>query len=123
MIEIPVGDLLGGREGSRKTLLLDDEIPEDEYGDLKFVGKLSVELELTRVESGVIAVFRRIEGEAKLPERRRKEKVLLRDVEREYKLKKAPEDPDDIGEIDPRGATIDVSPALREEALLELLAA
>lgn len=121
MIKIPVGDLLGGFEGSRKVLVLDDEIPTDEFDDVKFVGKLHVELDLIHVDGNISAVFRRIVGDVKLPERKRKEKIDLTDVEREYKRHKAPEDPDDIGLIDAHDGCIDVAPALREEALMEAL--
>ncbi len=117
----PVGDLLADYEGARKTLTFDDEIPADEFDDVKFVGKLHVELELTHVDYGIQAVFKRIAGDIKLPERKRKEAVDVRDVDREYKRKKDPKDPDDIGEIDAHGATIDVAPALREEAIMEAM--
>lgn len=121
MIKIPVGELLGSYEGAQKSLELDDEIPADEFADIQFIGKLHVELDLIHVPFGIQAIFRRITGTIKLPERRRKEKIDLREIDREYKRRKDPHDPDDIGEINVHDATIDVAPALREEALLEAL--
>ena len=121
MLKIPVGDLLGDYEGARKTLLLDDVLPPDEFEDVAFIGPVSVELELIHVAFGVQAVFRRITGTARLAERDYDEEFEVRDVEREYKRKKEDADPDDVGLIDVHGTTIDVAPALREEVLLELL--
>ena len=121
MLKIPVGDLLGDYEGARKTLLLDDVLPPDEFEDVVFIGPVSVELELIHVAFGVQAVFRRIAGTARLAERDYDEEFDVRGVEREYKRKKEDADPDDVGLIDVHGTTIDVAPALREEVLLELL--
>lgn len=121
MLKIPVGDLLGDYEGARKVLEFEDELPSNEFDDVTFIGNVRVELELIHVDFGVQAIFRRVTGTIKLPERPRKEKIDIRDVEREYKRKKDPADPDDIGVICPQDASIDVAPALREEALIEAL--
>jgi hypothetical protein len=48
----------------------------------------------------------------------KKHHIAIALFDREFKLHKNPDDPDDIGEIDSHGMTIDIAPVIREEIIM-----
>lgn len=120
MFTIPVGHLLQSYPGDRQSLEFSNKIPSDTFEDIECVDPLAIRMDLIALQDGVEVVLHSITCPT-LRYNDRLYDVTVSDVSRTYKQHFDPLAPDDIKFIDMKHSTIDITPILREEILIDCM--
>jgi hypothetical protein len=117
MFEIPIWDLLNSYSWDSQDLEFNWEVYSWFYEDIEFLGNLYLKLKLINLDSWIMAIIEKLEAEVKYEWKSKK--ILLEKIEREFKEKFDPADPDDIKYINTKNSTINLKDIIREEILIQ----
>ncbi len=116
MFKIPIGDILASYSGDSKEFSFSWEIFDGYFDDILFKKPLSFSLQIIALDDAVEVHFKNLISQVEY------DKVLydvnISSFDREWRLRKWKDDPDDIGEVDKHSMTIDLAPVLREEIIM-----
>jgi hypothetical protein len=116
MFTLPVWDILASYDGDSKNFSFEGEIFDGYFDDIVFKKPLSFEIYIMWLDDRVEVICKNLKTQVVYDGR--SHDVSIGEFEREFKLKREPGDPDDIGEIDSHGMTVDLAPILREEIIM-----
>lgn len=113
MFILSVQDILGSFTGDARSLSFEAPIPKSTFSAFECLTPLVFELRLTTEEDSITATFLHLYVRVRFASQT--VEVDLHDIDRIFKPRILPSDPDDIRPIDMRNQTIDLLPVLEEE--------
>lgn len=116
MFTLPVWDIVASYSGDSKNFSFEWEIFDGYFEDILFKRPLSFDIQMVWLDDRVIITCKNLKTKVLYEEKMHD--VNISEFEREFKLKRDQYDPDDIGEIDSHGMTINLAPVLREEIIM-----
>ena len=119
MFEIGVGDLLTSFPGDSKELRFCGPVYSGYFADVECVGDMELEMKLIATDAGITVILQKLKAE--IVHEGKTHDVSLANVEREFREKFAPQNPDDIKYINTKNSTIDLKEVLREELIMATL--
>lgn len=117
MFEIPVWDLLASYNWDSKELEFDWEIYDWFYEDLTFLKNLEMRIKIIWLDDAVTLIIEKLTTQVRIGD-----KICfinIENVDREFRLHKKLEDPDDIKTI--IDSAIDLKDVIREEILIQCI--
>lgn len=116
MFKIPVGELLASYEGSMKSIIFYDDVPDDIWDDLILKDTLNLEIQLTHIKHGIEVHFTRFETIAEIDGI--EYEIDIPPFERVFHEKFDPTNIDSLDIINRKTGIIDLSHVIREETLM-----
>ena len=119
MFEISIGELLASFHGDNRDYELEEDVPEDVFEDVICMSPIYMNVQIVRVDYGVIAIIRNLSVSVCVDANPEIHEAELHDIEREFYLHHDASLPSDIGWI--KDAKIDLTQAIQEELLIAVL--
>ncbi len=116
MFKISVGELLASYEGSTKSIIFYDDVPDDIWDDLILKDTLNLEIQLTHIKHGIEVHFTRFETIAEIDGI--EHEIDIPPFERVFHEKFDPTNIDSLDIINRKTGIIDLSHVIREETLM-----
>ncbi len=111
LLQLPVGSI--------SEFHFEQEIPTDTWDDLICEEPLSMDIKLVRQDYGINCIIWSLSTTITIPSESIEHKSLeLENISREFHLKKAPTDTDDIEYVDTHDATVDLTNIVEQELLI-----
>ncbi len=119
LFSLDISEILGSPVGTIREFHFEQSLPEDTFTDVICREDLIMDIKLVHQSYGVECLFVSLETAIDIPsESIENKEILLTNQSREFHLKKAEKDTDDIQYIDTHDMMIDLTQAIEEELLI-----